>query len=80
MTITKTEKLEQFVASVSLTGPARVLGMHVSFVDVYTEGGTSRQVRGRTEPVNFAGLVALMHPDDQDALKLALDAAVGARP
>jgi hypothetical protein len=79
MAITKTERLVQFIATVDGAGTERILGMQVTYVIRYNENGVITEHPGRTAPVNFAGLVALMHEDDQDLLKAALDAAVAAR-
>jgi hypothetical protein len=80
MAYVKTQRLVQFLAKVDGGGSERVLGMQVTYMDRFTDGADVKEFPGNTAPVDFAGLVALMHPTDQDLLKAALDAAVAARP
>lgn len=83
MTLAMTEHLYEFLARVGTDEEAagRVVGMQVTYLDRVADGETVAFERtGRTAAVDWEGLVALMHEDDQDAMKLALDAAVAARP
>jgi hypothetical protein len=83
MALAMTEHLYEFLARVGTGSEAagRVVGMQVTYIDRVLDslGTVVLERTGRTEAVDWDGLVALMHEDDQDALKAALDAAVSLR-
>lgn len=82
MALTMTEHLYEFLARVgtSTETAGRVVGMQVTYLDrMQDDEAVVIERVGRTAGVDWTGLVALMHEDDQDALKAALDAAVEAR-
>lgn len=80
MAYAKTERLVELLAKVDGGGSDRVVGMHVTYINRFTDGGDVQEFPGRTVVLpTFAALAALMHPDDQDALHAALTAAIAAR-
>lgn len=82
MALTKTEHLYEFMARVGTgeVNTGRVVGMQVTYLDRVLDGAVTVIERtGRTAPVDYAGLAALMHDDDLAALKIAVDAEIASR-
>lgn len=75
MAILRTTHLYEFLARVS-TAPengGRLVGMHVTHLERFSEGAEVLSERLMpAQPIDFAGLVALMHPDDIAALIAAV--------
>ena len=82
MAITRSERLVEFLASVDGGGSERVVGMQVRYMIRFTDdvAGTIEEKNGIPVNVDWPGLVALIHPDDQDILHGLLAAAIAARP
>lgn len=81
MAYQKRERLYELLARVQREGGAdRVAGMHaVKIVEIYDDQTQEiiSAVPGSATPVDWAGLVALMHKDDLSAFMAAAVAASG---
>jgi len=79
MALQQRTRLYEFLARVDrVSGADRVVGMHaVHLVEVYDDA--TQEVISSTQqsaqPLDWDGLVALMHTDDRAALQAALEAA-----
>jgi hypothetical protein len=79
MALQERTRLYEFLARVNrVEGADRVVGMHsVEITEIYDDG--TQEIKAATiggaVPLDWAGLVALMHEDDRAALSAALAAA-----
>jgi hypothetical protein len=83
MSIERTTHLYEFLARVE-TDPlalyGRVVGMHVSEIERFSEDGQVLYERILSAAsIDYTNLAVLMHNDDLAALKAAVDAEIAAR-
>lgn len=79
MALIQRTRLYEFLARVArVDGADRVVGMHAVNITEIVDDATDAVVSatlGAATPLDWAGLVALMHEDDRAALSAALEAA-----